>query len=134
VGKLPKGYRRIALAGAPGECLKETDAEICRLREEAAWRRQLPGLDELREAYKGFMRVGRRPVWCQTMGQLSRLVAEESGLSHLAACASVLAMLDMGLFEIDWTTRPMGLRRLEKAKAAPEASGVWNAIQRWREE
>lgn len=134
VGKLPKGYRRIALAGAPGECLPGTDAETCRLREEAAWRRQLPGLDELREAYKGFMRVGRRPVWCQTIGQLSRLVAEESGLSDLAACASVLAMLDMGLFEIDWNTRPMGLRRLEKAKAAPEASGVWNAIQRWREE
>jgi hypothetical protein len=94
----------------------------------------MPGLDELREAYKGFMRVGRRPVWCQTIGQLSRLVAEESGLSDLAACASVLAMLDMGLFEIDWNTRPMGLRRLEKAKAAPEASGVWNVIHRWREE
>lgn len=134
VGKLPKGYRRIALAGAPGECLPGTDAEVFRLPEEAAWRRQLPGLDELREAYKGFMRVGRRPVWCQTIGQLSRLVAEESGLSDLAACASVLAMLDMGLFEIDWNTRPMGLRRLEKAKAAPEASWVWNAILRWREE
>lgn len=134
VGTPPKRYRRVALVGAPAECLPEgLGAEAFRMANAAAWRERLPDLEQLRDAYRGLMRVVRRPAWCQSLGQLARLVAEESGLLSLAAAASILAMADMGLFEIDLAARPVAVRRREAPKAAPEDSAVWNTIQRWRE-
>ena len=133
VGPLPRGYRCVALAGAPAECLPEdARAEIVRLPDAAEWRKRLPDLEQMRAAYRGLMRVTRRPAWCQSLFQLSRLTAEESGLDGLAAAVSILAMMDMGLFEIDLAARPIAVRRREVSRAAPEDSRVWNTVQGWR--
>ena len=133
VGPLPRGYRTVVLAGAPEECLPEdAGVEILTLPDAAEWRGDLPDLEQLRAAYRGLMRVMRRPAWCQSLTQLARLTAEEAGLSALTAAASILAMADMGLFDVDLAAKPLAVRRREKPKAAPEDSEAWNAIRRWR--
>ena len=81
----PAGYRRIALAGAPGECLPGTDATGARLPEEPAWAGQPPELHECARPTRASCAWAAAHLG-QTMAQLSRLVAEESGLADLAAC------------------------------------------------
>ena len=132
-GTINRGYRRIALSGVPGEYLPGLpDAEVSRLPDDPDWRRALPDLDAMREVYRTLMRVMRRPAWCANLAQLAHMMADEAGVADLTAAASILAMADMGLFELDLSARPVAVRRRDCPKADPEASAVWNAIQRWR--
>ena len=41
-------------------------------------------------------------------------------------------MTDMGLFSLALDEQPVAVRRSDRAKASPEDSAVWRAIQRWR--
>ena len=133
-GTLRGGYRRIALAGAPLECLPgDARGRACYLAGDAPWRRMLPDLDDMRAVYRALLALLRRPAWCQSMAQLSRMVAQEAGVNDLAAAAALLAMADMGLFEIDLGARPVAVRRTGLGRAEPGESAVWSAIQRWRE-
>ena len=134
-GAICRSYRRVVLAGAPAECLPgRVGAAVYRLPGAPAWRRDLPDLDEMRAAYRALMRVTRRPAWCKTLSQLAHMTADEAGIGDVAAAASILAMADMGLFELDLGARPISVRRRDCPKAEPEASAVWRAIQRWRAE
>lgn len=129
-----RGYGRIALAGVPVEWLGEGDrARACRVACEAGWTQRLPDLDVMRTAYLALARLARRPVWCASVGDLARMAAEEAGVDDVAAAASLLAMIDMGLFRLDAASRPISLARGERAKAVPEESSVYNAIRRWRQ-
>lgn len=132
-GDVPRRYRRVALSGLPAECLPtDIGAEVFRLEDEVPWRRSLPDVEALRGAYRALAALLRRPAWCQSPGQLARLLAEEAGTDEVSAMASLLAMADMGLFELDFTARPIAVRRTGLAKVEPESSAVWNAIQRWK--
>ncbi len=134
VGDMPGCYRKIALSGLPAECLPtDVGAEVYRLPDEAPWRRSLPDVEALRGAYRALTALLRRPAWCQSSGQLARLLAEEAGTDAVSAMASLLVMADMGLFEVDFAARPVVVRRTGLAKAEPESSAVWNTIQSWRE-
>ena len=126
-------YRRIVLSGVPGECVPAVEGVTRhRLPDEPEWRGQLPDLDAMRAAYRALVELAQRPIWAQTLPQLAHLVAEEAGMPDIAAAASLLAMADMGLIEMDLTTRPVTVRRTSLAKAEPQGSAVWKAIQRWR--
>ena len=119
---LPEGYR----PDAPG-------ARVYRLPGVPEWAKGLPDLEALRSAYKALMRVGQRPAWCRTLRQLARMVADESGLEDAAALASILAMADMGLFELKLEGGDFHIRRSGAGRVDPDGSGVWRAIQSWRE-
>ena len=131
----PAGYRRIVLAGAPQACVAGVNgAQVYRLPDEAGWKGSLPDLDAMRGTYRAMMTLMKRPLWAQTFAQLAHLSAQEAGQDDVTAAASLLAMADMGLFELDLARSPVGLRRLNRAKAEPGESAVWQAIQRWRTE
>lgn len=133
-GKIGRGYRRIALAGLPDEYLPDgLNAEVVRLPDAPEWRRALPDLDAMREVYRALMRVLRRPAWCDSLAQLARMTAAEADVADITAAASILAMGDMGLFELDLSARPVAVRRCDRAKVDPQDSVAWNAIQTWRE-
>ena len=134
-GGIPRGYRRIVLAGVPGEWLAGRAPEgtgVYRLADEPAWLKCLPGLDELRAAYRALSALSRRPVLFRNLRQLAYLAADAAGLDLRCALAAVLVMLDLQLFETDWGAEPPRLKRLERKKAEPDASAAWRAIQRWR--
>ncbi len=134
-GGPPRGYDRVVLCGAPPECLPEGAAAVaCALAEEAAPAAWLPDVDGLRAAYTALMRVTRRPVWCGSLWQLAGEVAGEAGMPPVAAAAAVLAMADMGLFELTLDAQPVSVRRSDRAKADPGQSAVWRAVCRWRDE
>jgi len=132
---LPRGYRRVVLAGMPGEYpLDAPGAAAYRLGRAPEWARSLPDLEDMRAAYRALMRVGQRPAWCRSLSQLARLVADEAGLEDVGALASVLAMTDMGLFALEPDSDGIRIRRSASRAADPEQSVVWRAIQRWRTE
>ena len=131
-GGIAPGWRRVALAGVPGEAPLPPGAEVYRLPVEAAWTARLPDLDQLREAYKALMRIGRRPLRFRALWELAHAVADDAALPDDAAQAALLAMADMGLFQLDLGSAPLAVRRSEARKAAPEDSWAWLAIQRWR--
>lgn len=131
-GALHPGYRRLVLAGAPAEYATEATAERFCLPDRPAWTRDLPDLDDLRAAYRALMRVGQRPAWCRTPFELAHLVADEAGCGDVAATAAILAMADMGLFELALEDGSVRIRRSDRGKAEPGDSPVWRAIQRWR--
>ncbi len=131
-GRIPAGYRRIVLCGAPEQCLPEgTTQQVLRLGDEGmAW---LPDLDMLRAAYTGLARLMKRPVWFASLFQLTREAAGEAGLDESAMAAAILAMADMGLFELALDASPVALRRTGVAKARPEDSPAWRWMDRWRQ-
>ena len=132
-GELPRGYDRVVLAGAPEEWAAGlAGVEVFRLAGTAPWPGPMPSLEDMRDAYKALMRVTRRPAWCRSLGQLARVTAEEAGLDSVPVAASLLAMTDMGLFSLALDEQPVAVRRSDRAKASPEDSAVWRAIQRWR--
>ena len=129
----PRGYRRLVLAGTPTAYMPRAQGvERACLPDRPAWTRTLPDLEGLREAYRALMRVGRRPAWCRTLFDLAHLTADEAGMGQVAALASILAMADMGLFELEDGAGGVAIRRVERKKAQPDESPVWRAIQRWR--
>ena len=129
----PRGYRRVALSGVPEACAPQIPgAALYRLPDEPEWRRTLPDLDAMRAAYVALMKLMKRPVWAQTLFQLACLVAGEAGIGDVAAAASLLAMADMGLFALELGAKPVAVKRLNRPKAEPGSSAVWNAIQSWR--
>lgn len=134
-GVIGKGYRRIVLVGMPAEYLPESlHAEVYRLPDVPEWRAALPDVDAMRAVYRALMRLMRRPMWCAGLSQLAREAAGEAGVHEITAAASILAMADMGLFELALSARPVAIRRRDCPKAAPEDSAVWRTIQRWRME
>ncbi|MBQ8109855.1 MAG: single-stranded-DNA-specific exonuclease RecJ [Clostridia bacterium] len=142
-GRVPRSYDRLVLAGIPAEAAPEAGgAQVFRLAGCGGPGGVMPDIDGLRLAYRAAMRVVRRPVWCLSLAQLAYMTAEEAAtddaaaqgpVSTPAAAAAILAMADMGLFELDMNSRPVALRRLARAKASPEQSAVWRVMQRWRE-
>ena len=135
-GEIPAGYRRIALMGVPGAWalgrLPE-GAALYRLEDHPAWTRCLPDIDGMRDTYRALAALGRRPVVIRDLMALAGLAAEEAGQDVRCAMASILAMLDMGLFGIEWGAGSMRLIRLDRKSADPDESNVWRAIQRLRE-
>lgn len=133
-GRVHPGCRRVVLAGVPAEYAPEAPgAARYRLCDERpAWTRALPDLESLRAAYRALMRVGQRPAWCRTLFELSHLTADEAGMPDVGALAAILAMADMGLFELALDGGAVRIRRCEKGRAEPDESPVWRAIQRWR--
>ena len=133
VGDIPSGYDRIVLAGVPGRWLTEATARRAyRLPEIPAWTALLPDVAAMREIYRALMRVGRRPAWCPSLGQLVHMTAEEAGAADVAVAASILAMADMGLFALERSGDAFTIARSDRAKASPEQSAVWRLVQRWR--
>ena len=138
-GVLHPGYRRIVLAGVPEEWLRgqpagETEGrELLRLDEQPAWAHRLPDIDGLRRVYRALMALCQRPLRYRGFEQLAHLTGDEAEMDTLAALAAILAIADMGLFEINPSASPPVLRRLPRKKAEPEDSAVWRAIQRWRQ-
>ncbi len=127
------GYARIVLADAPAWAVPVPDgARLYRLPGAEGLGQRLPDLEGLRAAYRALMAAIRRPAWCQTLSQLARLAAGAAGLDVAATAASILAMADMGLFELDLTARPVILRRCEQVRADLQGSAVWNAMQHWK--
>ena len=134
-GNLPRGYDRVVLAGAPEEWAAGlSGVEVFRLAGTSPWPGPMPSLGEMRDTYRALMRVTRRPAWCRSLGQLARVTAEEAGLEEVPVTASLLAMTDMGLFSLALDEQPVAVRRSDRAKASPEDSAVWRAIQRWCDE
>ena len=132
-GEIPRGYRRIVLAGVPGEFPLPAGAEVRRLPVEAGWTAGLPDLGQLREAYSALMRVARRSPRFETAFTLAGAVAGEAGISETAAQAALPVLADMGLFQLDLDARPVRVQRSGVGKAAPEDSWAWLAVQRWRD-
>ncbi|MBQ6374658.1 MAG: single-stranded-DNA-specific exonuclease RecJ [Clostridia bacterium] len=133
---IPGVYRRVVLAGVPAAYLSgrlEGTPEVYRLEECPAWMKLLPDLDAMRTAYRALMDIVRRPVRFQDLSELAHLVASSRDMDERCALASVLALSDMGLFELDMTACPPRVRRLAAQKADPEDSAVWRAIRCWRE-
>ena len=129
---VPRGYRRVILASVPEEYLPDAPgAEVLRLPGRAAWTAGMPDLDGLRAAYRAVMRAGQRPVYFRTLEQLACVTAEEAGLDRPGAAAAILAMADMGLFELE-LSNPIRVRRSDRRRATPEESAVWQALLRWR--
>ena len=83
-------------------------------------------------AYTALMRVTRQPARRDSLWQLAVAVSDEAGLPPAAAAAAILAMADMGLFELALDARPVSVRRSGRGKADPDQSEVWRAICRWR--
>ena len=132
-GDIPRGYRRLVLAGVPREWLAgKAGIDIRRLPDDPGWLRQLPDVEQMRQVYRALMRVLRRPAWCRTLWQLCRMTAEEAGLCEVAAAASLLAMADMGVFDMTLEGGGVLLSRSQRAKASPEDSAVWRAMQGWK--
>ncbi len=130
-GRVPKGYRRIVLCGAPVECLPpEAEQAVCSLWNGPADR--LCDLDGLRAAYTGLARLMKRPLWCASLYELARAVAGEAGMDEVCAAAAILAMADMGLFELNLNAHPIVVRRTGRAKAEPGDSAVWQTLCRWQ--
>ena len=133
--QVPRGYRRVVLAGMPGGCpAYAPGAATYRLPGAPGWVRSLPELEDMRAAYRALMRVGQRPAWCRSPAQLARVVADEAGLEDVGALASILAMADMGLFQLEIDGGEIRIRRSASRAADPEQSAVWRAICRWRAE
>ncbi len=128
-----RGYSRIALADVPAWAVPVPDgAVLYRLPGAEGLGERLPDLDGLREAYRALMAALRRPAWGRTLAQLASLAAGAAGLDAVATAASILAMADMGLFDLDLTSRPVALRRREPVKVDPQASAVWRMLQDWK--
>ena len=131
-GRIPKGYRRIVLAGVPGEYPILSDAARLRIRVPAPWTDTLPELEDMRAAYRGAMRLMHRPGHYASLSALAREVGEEAGLPETAAQGSLLAMRDMGLFDFEADSANVCLQRSARGKVDPQESPVWQALQRWR--
>ena len=128
-----RGYEKIVLADAPAWAVPLPEgARLYRLAGAEGLGGRLPDIDGLREAYRALMALAKRPAWCSSLWQLASLAAGAAGLDVAATAASILAMADMGLFELDLGARPVALRRRDRAKADPGESTVWNAMQDWR--
>ncbi|MBQ9951529.1 MAG: single-stranded-DNA-specific exonuclease RecJ [Clostridia bacterium] len=130
--KLPGGYRRIVLAGMPEWIELPGNAEIYRMDMDAAWRKTLPDVDQLRNLYKAVRSVLAGPARTDEYDTVIHLTASRSGLSHAAAAAGLLTLHDMGLIELDPNTFPCTLKMNATRKTDPESSAVWRALQAWR--
>ena len=61
------------------------------------------------------------------------MAAGFSALFGTPLAAAILAMADMGLFELALDASPVALRRTGVAKARPEDSPAWRWMDRWRQ-
>jgi hypothetical protein len=99
---------------------------------DAAWRKTLPDVDQLRSLYKAVRGVLAGPARTDEYDMVIHLTASRSGLSHAAAAAGLLTLNDMGLIELDPNTFPCTLKMNAMRKTDPESSAVWRALQAWR--
>ncbi|MBQ3423807.1 MAG: single-stranded-DNA-specific exonuclease RecJ [Clostridia bacterium] len=132
-GRIPAGYERVVFCGVPDAWLPEGAAlRAHRLADDPAWVQQLPDVETMRQVYRAVMRIKGRPAWIRTFFQLVHMAADEAGVADVTAGTAILAMVDMGLFTLDPSREPIVLARSGAAKAAPEDSALFNALQRWR--
>ena len=131
-GEIPAGYKRIILAGMPEEYPLKTDGEVFALRDQPAWMKLLPDIEDMRNAWRALVKIGKRPVIFKTMDQLAHLVCAETEMDPRTAVASLLTMHDLELIRLDLSSNPIAMMRNETKKANPESSPVWQTIQRWR--
>ena len=129
---LPKGYRRIVLAGVPDWFEIPEGAQVYRIGADAAWRKDLPDVDGMRNAYKAVRSVVKGVEKWDDFEMLAYLVSRYAGIEYIAAAASLLALHDMALIELDPYSRPTGLKLNPMHKTDPDSSAVWRAMQAWK--
>ena len=125
IGALPPGVRRIVFAGMPA---MDMGADAFFLEMPA--RMGLPDVDEMREVYKAFRSISKRPAVMADFDALDELLHQECGLSRLKCHASMLALRDMQLADI--RTKPFGAYLLPMQKTDPDDSAVWRALKSFK--
>lgn len=124
-GAIPSGYRHVVYAGVPapdgGEALECPCAD---------WVRALPGLEEMRKAYRALKRLFARPVANGSLEGWGRSLADECELSVPCAMAAILVLIDMDLIE-----KKDGWRLARGAfhKVDPMESAAYRAVQYMKE-
>lgn len=131
MGKI-RNYRRVVLAGVADECIPEGPFKVYARTQKARWHESLPDIDMMREVWKALGRVFSRPVSFYTLRQLTHLIGADTGMDALAITASLLAIDDMGLIDLDLSKDPIAIQKCDRKKANPDDSIVWRTLQRWR--
>ena len=94
---------------------------------------ELPDVDGLREVYKAFRALGRRPFACDSPDDLFDRASAQSGLSFIACTAAALALHDMRLIQLTLDSRAARFDPLPMRRTDPETSAVWRRVRGWRE-
>ena len=128
------GYRKIILAGVPGISKVPDGAKVMRLNVKTKWLKDLPDVDGMREVYKALLRLSKRPVKYDRFINLTHLLACDTGIAQIGCAASVLALHDMKLVELDLNALPIAVKLMPMQKTDPDSSAVWRAVSKWREQ
>ena len=145
-GALHPSWRRVVLAGCPGEWLRG-DVPACRLAVPVGWTECLPDVEQLRDGYRALRRLELasedRPAGFSDLRTLALRLTEVRREARpdapayienpLTARMALLALRDMGQFEYDFGAVPPRVRRLEGQTRDPDDVPVWRTIQRWRD-
>lgn len=130
--ELPSGYRRIVLAGAPNWYDLPEGAEVYRLETSCGWKKRLPDVDRMRNVYKAVRAVLKGGCRWDGFESLLRCFDAFGCEDAVTTAASLLALHDMALIELDPHSRPAALKLNPMQKTDPETSAVWRALQAWR--
>ena len=130
---IPGRWRRVVRAGVPRDLPLSAGAEVLNLDFRPAWMDELPDVDGLREVYKAFRALGRRPFACDSPDDLFDRASAQSGLSFIACTAAALALHDMRLIQLTLDDRAARFDPLPMRRTDPETSAVWRRVRGWRE-
>jgi hypothetical protein len=130
--KLPKGYRRIVLAGVPDWFEVPEGAQVYRVDYDSCTRKLMPDVDTLREAYKAIRLVPKRHEDWDEFYMLVHLVESYAEMHYAAATVCVLALDEMKLIDLDFDAQPMTMKIPPMRKVDPDTSAVWRAVQAWK--
>lgn len=126
----PRALRRLVLAGVPPLDSLPENVEYFTLDMPSPLAERLPSVDEMREVLKALLQLMRRPVHLPDWAALDMRLADWSGLDPLSCRASVLALMDMRIVELQES--PFALRVPPMRKTDPDSSALWRAMQAWR--
>lgn len=130
---VPGRWRRVVRAGVPRDLPLPEGAEILNLDFRPAWMDELPDVDGLREVYKAFRALSRRPFACDSPDDLFDRASAQSGLSFIACTVAALALHDMRLIQLTLDSRAARFDPLPMRRTDPESSAVWRRVRGWRE-
>lgn len=123
----PKAIRRIVFVGTPiPEGLPE-GAQVSLLNIPVNIWRDMPNVDQMREAYKACLHLSKRPLHAQSVEALVNRIAEETALETNVCHLSLLALRDMKL--VNLSEDPLRFQLPPMKKTDPETSAVWRRIQ-----
>lgn len=126
----PRALRRLVLAGVPPLDSLPKEAACFMLDLPSPMAEKLPSVDEMREVLKALLQLMRRPVHLPDWTALDMRLADWSGLDPLTCRASVLALMDMRIVELQES--PFALRVPPMKKTDPDSSALWRAMQAWK--